>query len=347
MEKAKFILSKKKLSEQVKLLKDLELKISYSYKTNKIIGKVLEENYPEIDFSIHELEEVNEINNKSKIWFFLQAENKEEIFKLLEKGLIKFVVDNELDLNCLLEILEEKKIKATISLRMKFEEHRIGFGKYFSYGMNSKLVNKLIKKIKDNAFVESFGIHVHRKSQNLSEWNVKSEIKDSLSEETLETIKFFNLGGGLPAKYRSFESGNFNYIFERISDAIKFLKEKGIEVYIEPGRFLAASPIKLVTNIIQIQGKNIIINTSLYKCALDTLLTGTKMLVENELKEGEDFLLKGNSPTRDDIFRYNVKLENPKIGDRVVFINAGAYNYTTDFFGYDKLKTEIVEDFNA
>jgi ornithine decarboxylase len=72
------------------------------------------------------------------------------------------------------------------------------------------------------------------------------------------------------------------------------------------------------------------------------------MLVEGELSENEDgifFLIKGNSPTRDDIFRYKVKLDNPKIGDKIIFLNAGAYNYTTDFFGYKKLKTEIKEDF--
>ena len=71
------------------------------------------------------------------------------------------------------------------------------------------------------------------------------------------------------------------------------------------------------------------------------------MLVEGELDsdEGEYFLIKGNSPTRDDIFRYKVKLKNPLVGDKIVFLNAGAYNYTTDFFGYKKLKTEIKKDF--
>ena len=121
-----------------------------------------------------------------------------------------------------------------------------------------------------------------------------------------------------------------------------------IKTNIEPGRFLAAPAIKLFTEIIQIQGKNIIINTTLYNCALDTLLTGTKMLVDNELKDNEDgehYLIKGNSPTRDDIFRYSVRLKNPKIGDEIIFLNAGAYNYTTDFFGSVKLETVIVEDF--
>ena len=69
-----------------------------------------------------------------------------------------------------------------------------------------------------------------------------------------------------------------------------------------------------------------IINTTIYNCALDNVLTGTKMLVEGEKKEdedGEDYLIKGNSPTRDDIFRYKVKLKNaryarnPRTGEKV------------------------------
>ena len=75
------------------------------------------------------------------------------------------------------------------------------------------------------------------------------------------------------------------------------------------------------------------------------------MLVEQELPEesnsqelrAKSYLLKGNSPTRDDIFRYKVKLKNPKVGDKITFINAGAYNYTTDFFGYKKLETKIID----
>jgi len=67
------------------------------------------------------------------------------------------------------------------------------------------------------------------------------------------------------------------------------------------------------------------------------------MLVEGETEDGEAYLIKGNSPTRDDIFRYRVKLDNPKVGDTITFLNAGAYNYTTDFFSYKKLETKIIQ----
>ena len=146
--------------------------------------------------------------------------------------------------------------------------------------------------------------------------------------------------------YRGYTSKILPYIFQKLREVKEFLDNYRIETYIEPGRFIAAPAVKLEVEIIQIQEKNIVINTTIYNCALDTAITGTKMLVEGELGDEEDgdyFLVKGNSPTRDDIFRYKVKLRNPQVGDKVVFLNAGAYNYTTDFFGYKKLKVEIVE----
>jgi len=348
---AKFILSKKILREHVKKIEEIGLKISYSYKTNRIVGKVLQgiEEGKNVDFSIHAQEEIDKINDKNRIWFFNQAESEEEIKDLLKKGIRNFVADNEVDLERLLKITEEMKIKINLSLRMKFQEHRIGTGKYFVYGMPSQKVNELISKIKSNPFVEKIGIHLHRKSQNTSEWEIIEELKDSLTEGSLNSISFVNLGGGIPSIYRNSNAKNLDYIFSKLKETKKWLEEKNIEAIIEPGRFLAAPCIKLVAEIIQKYESNLIINTTIYNCALDTILTETKMLVEGELndeEEGEYFLIKGNSPTRDDIFRYKVKLRRDiKVGDKIVFLNAGAYNYTTDFFGYKKLDTEIKEDF--
>ncbi len=344
---AKFILSKKVLKEQIKKLEELGIKISYSYKTNRIVGNILQEidEGKNIFFSIHAKEEIEEIKDKSKIWFFNQAESDSELKELLKKGIRTFVIDNEVDFEKLLKIIEETKIKINLSLRMKFQEHRIGTGKYFVYGMPSQKVNELIFKVKENPFIKKLGIHLHRKSQNTSEWEIVDELKDSLTEETLKRINFVNFGGGIPSIYRNSNPSSLNYIFSKLEEAKKWLDEKNIESIIEPGRFLAASCIKLETEIIQKYDNNLIINTTIYNCALDTLLTETKMLIEDELSEGEEgeyFLIKGNSPTRDDIFRYKVRLRKDiKVGDKIVFLNAGAYNYTTDFFGYKKLDTEI------
>ncbi len=351
MDDAKFVLSKKVLLEQVRKLEEIGLKVSYSYKTNREVGNVLQE-MPEcndVDYSIHSEDEIKDIKEKNKIWFFNQAESFEDLKKILFEGVRNFVVDNEVDFRRLLRVIESEKIKINLSLRMKFQEHRIGTGKYFVYGMSSSKVNEFISEIKDNEFIGLLGVHIHRKSQNTSEWDIVSDLEDSLTEDSLKRLNLVNLGGGLPSVYRSSSVDVFDYIFAKLKDAVDWLADKGISSVIEPGRFVAAPCVKLVTKIIQKYEGNLILNVSIYNCSLDNLLTNTKMFVEGEksdCEEGSYFLIKGNSPTRDDIFRYRVKLDSSvDVGEEIVFLNAGAYNYATDFFGYKKLQTEIMEDF--
>ncbi len=345
----KFILNKKKILEQYNKLKDLNLIVSYSYKTNREVGNVLQD-ITTCFFSIHNIEEINMIKDKKRIWFFSQAWNEEQIKEILKKGVRDFVIDDETDLKKLLNIIKKENIKINLSLRMKFQEHRIGSGKYFVYGLSSLKINKIINKIKDNQLIHNLGIHIHRKSQNTNEWNMIDELKDSLTKESLKRINSINLGGGLPVKYKTYSAEILPYILNKLKETQQFLQEHNIETIIEPGRFIAAPAIKLETEIIQIKEEDniIIINCSIYNSALDTVITDIRMLIDQELPEdskGHFYLIKGNTPTRDDIFRYKVRLKNPKIGDKITFLNAGAYNYTTDFCSLKKLKTIIVEDF--
>jgi len=78
---------------------------------------------------------------------------------------------------------------------------------------------------------------------------------------------------------------------------------------------------------------------------LDTIVANVKLHVEGELEKGDRYLLKGCTPDSCDILRYNVYLDKPKMGDKITFLNCGAYTYTTDFCALDKIKIEIVEKF--
>ncbi|MEM3690611.1 MAG: decarboxylase, partial [Candidatus Micrarchaeia archaeon] len=88
-----------------------------------------------------------------------------------------------------------------------------------------------------------------------------------------------------------------------------------------------------------------IVDCSVYNCAMDTFIMNTRLLVEGELEEGlgRRYLIKGCTPDSIDIFRYNVWLREVKPGDKIVFINAGAYNFYSDFDGLEKIKTEVVD----
>jgi len=144
---AKFILSKSKVLEQYSKVNFT--RVSFSSKTNPLISRILEE---ETDclFSIHLINELNNIKDKSRVLFLAQAWDEELISKLVNDGITKFVVDNEPDLEVLLAYLESSSVSIDLMLRIKLKENTIRTEKYFVFGMNSDIVNSRIKELKEN-----------------------------------------------------------------------------------------------------------------------------------------------------------------------------------------------------
>lgn len=343
MSKSKFIVSKSKVLEQYKKLKDLGLEISYSVKTFPEIAWILEENTDSF-FSIHMFQTLKFVKDMKRVWFLAQAWNKELLDKLFEKNIRSFVVDNETDLEILLKYIEKKNTKINLLLRMRLKENTIYTGKYFVFGMYSYQINRLIPELRKNKNIDKLGIHFHRKTQNTSEWSIKEEISQILKKETLENINLFNIGGGIPVEYRNSSAKNLPQIFEQIIEFKNWLKnDYNVKTIVEPGRSIAASATKLETEIIAIYDNNIIVDASVYNSSMDTLIVPLKLLVEEESDDGRDYLIKGCTPCSMDIFRYQVKLKNPKIGDKIVFLNAGAYSFSSDFCNLSKLPVEFVD----
>ena len=341
---AKFVLSKKKVLEQYKIIKDLSDIVSFSAKTNYEVAQLLEES-TDCMFSMHTGESINQIKDKNRIWFFGQGWNLEELKNLGILGIKNFVVDNENDLKILINFINENDLKINLLLRMRLKENTIHTGKYFVFGMYSSQINKFIPELRKNRNIDKLGIHFHRKTQNISEWSLKFELESVLSEETLRNIDFLNIGGGIPVKYKNFRADVVNSIFLEFSNLRKWLNNFNIKLIIEPGRFISGPPIILVTTIKNIYNNNIIVNCSVYNSAIDIFATHYRLEVENELEDGvgEAYTIKGQTPCSMDIFRYKVYLSSPKVGDKIRFLNAGAYNFSSDFCNLKKLKTEIVE----
>ncbi len=340
-----FILSRKKLIEQYNKLKSISDEVSYSVKTNIEVAKILEE-ATDSKFSIHFEHLAKYIKDKSKITFLAQGWSSELIDKLMSQGIRSFVVDNEQDLNTLLNYLKSSNKKINLLLRMRLKEHSIHTGKHYVFGMYSDEINEFIPTLRNNKKIEKLGIHFHRKTQNTNEWSLIEELRESLSEETIDAVDMLNMGGGLPVRYKNYSVKNLDNILRKIKDLKEYLNRRGIKLIVEPGRFLAAPPIKLVTKIKQIINKTIIVDCSIFNAAMDTFIADTRLLVEDELESGNfenQYLIKGCTPDSRDILRYKVYLKNPKVGDKIVFLNAGAYNFSTDFCKLDKPETEVVD----
>tara|TARA_Y100000310_G_scaffold177051_1_gene177153 strand:- start:7257 stop:8285 length:1029 start_codon:yes stop_codon:yes gene_type:complete len=342
MSRAKFILNKSKLREQLKLAYELSDEVSCSFKTNYEVGKILEEE-SRCQFSVHSLKALHELTYPERVWFFAQAWNKEELNNLLRFGVNSFVVDNEKDLEILLENTNKE---INLLLRMKLKENTVHTGKHFVFGFSSKRINELIQELRNKEKIKKLGIHFHRKTQNVSEWSLKEELQDSLTKETLEQIDLVNIGGGIPSIYKNYELKAINSIFTKIKELKIWLNQNNIKMIVEPGRFIAAPSIKLETTIKNVYKGNIIVDASVYNSAMDTFISNIRLNVEGETtaQEGEPYTIKGCTPDSMDIFRYRVFLKNePKIGDKITFLNAGAYNFSTDFCRLSKIPTKVVD----
>ena len=131
-------------------------------------------------------------------------------------------------------------------------------------------------------------------------------------------------------------------ILEKIKELREFLNSKDIRMIIEPGRFIAASSIKLECNVVNVYDNNVIVDCSVYNSAMDTFVANIRLLVEEEKDEGFCYTIKGITPDSLDIFRYKVYFDKEvKVGDKIIFLNAGAYNFSSGYFNLGRLETNI------
>jgi len=340
-----FEISKKVVLEKFDEVKEVSDIVSYSSKTNPIVTGILEEERDCL-FSVHSVNELKNVKDKSKILFLAQGWNKEELKFLIEEGVRKFVVDNIQDLEMLRKFMVDGEVKINLFLRLKLKENTLRTEKYFVFGFGSDFINENILNLKNLDFIEKIGIHFHRKTQNIAEWDLKREIENVLSDEVLRGSDYMVIGGGLPSVYANTNVKVFSGIFDKIKKFREWLSSKNIKMIIEPGRYIAGPAGKLISHVKAVYDNNIVVDVSVYNSDLDALIVSVKLLVEGEVnkRDGEPYIVKGITPCSMDLFRYRVYLkEKPIVGEEFVFLNAGAYNFTTNFCDLDLIETKIVD----
>ncbi len=336
-------MSKRVVFEQFNEIEKITDIVSYSYKTNPEVGDVLQDSELDCFFSLNSKNSVKCIRNKEKIIYFLQGETVEEIVDFLSLGISVYVVDNENDLKNVIEASKRVKKKITLFLRVKLKEHTIFTGKYFVYGFSRDKVMGLIDELRESPFVDKLGIHVHRKTQNIGEWNLVRDFSDI--SDCFDKVDYVDIGGGLPWVYSN-SKPDLDVIKRKILDFREFVNAKGVKLLMEPGRFISAPAVRLIARAVNVYDNTIVLDCSVFNAYMDTFLLNIKLPVLNEVSKGYMYLIKGRSPDSLDIFRYVVYFDKKvKIGDEIVFINAGAYNFYSEFNGYDKLETKVVEEF--
>lgn len=337
----KFILSKSKVYEQLEKCSEFADLVSYSSKTNPEVTHILQDRA--CFFSVHFENELKHIKDPSKAWFLAQGLSVERIRFLFNKGIRRFVIENTTDLDLLINELEQTNINIKLLLRAKLKEFTIRTEKHYVFGIAVDTVNKKIEELYNHKNILEIGIHFHRKTQNMAEWNLLHEIQHMFPETTLKKIELLCVGGGLPSEYANTNVKVIDSIVKRIQEVKKYLNSKKVLLMVEPGRFIAAPAGELHTTILSIIDNTIIVDASVYNSDMDALIVPVKLLVKGETtkEEGKPYVVKGITPCSMDLFRYRVYLKEPRVGDSLVFVNAGAYNFYTDFCDLEKIKTVI------
>jgi ornithine decarboxylase len=341
MDDARFLLSRSKVLERYAFLKGICPTISFSVKTNPDVARVLEEGTDSL-FSVHTVEGLGAVRDVRRVWFLAEGLGKESFQDLLGAGITKFVIDSASDLATFLDALSGSGTEADLLLRMRFQETTVHKGRYFLFGMPHQEINRLVPELRKDRRIGRLGIHFHRKTQNTGNWSLKDVLGDMLPAGTLRSTDLMNIGGGLPVSYKNTTDSGMDYILGKIGETRSWLDSMGVEMMMEPGRPIAAPAVRLEARIISVSGRTITVNCSVYNSSMDTIIVPLKLLVEGE-GEGESYVIKGCTPCSMDIFRYDVRLRNPRVGDTITFLNAGAYNFASDFCGLRKPRTVVVD----
>src|SRR5271157_3188811 len=245
--------------EKVKRVSDI---VSYSFKTNPTVGMLLEKHTDAL-FTVHFADSLRNIKDKSRVIFMVQSCEAQAIRNLMTAGVHRFVVDNTNDLDALLKELKPED-RVDLFLRMRMKERTIKTEKHYVYGMYSSQINRLVKELRDDARIEHLGVHFHRKTMNISEWDLKGEISEVLEKETLEAMDMLDIGGGIPVEYKNYSTDALlPGVLDRITELRLWLNnEYGIKLVSEPGRFIAGPCIELDAGVIGINGSTVLINCS-------------------------------------------------------------------------------------
>lgn len=223
------------------------------------------------------------------------------------------------------------------------------------FGISRKdfnLVNKIIDKYK----LKLIGIHAHIGSGFYDTKFFEKAVKIILNEASnFKKLKFVNFGGGFGVRYlpndKQINLKAFNDSIKKHLISFKKINKSDIDVYLEPGKFLVAESTCLLVKVVDIKktankifvgtdsGFNHLIRPALYG-AYHHIIN-----ISNPKGKLEKVDVVGNLCETTDVLGTNVLIADPKIGDYLLILTAGAYCSSMDsFYNMRPSASEVLVD---
>lgn len=275
------------------------------------------------------------------------------IRKAYEYGIRTFVIDNAAELEKFSGLFGS--VRLLIRLAVRNPESGSDLSKKF--GIDHEADAARLIEMAWKAGVQSLGISFHCGSQSTQPEIFKIALSKALNvidlvEQKGIKIAVLDIGGGFPVSYtnNSFSIENYCAVIRRELPA--FFK-RDIEVIAEPGRFIAANAMTLMTKVIgkaYRENQNwYYIDDGVYNSFSGKIYDHTNypVTILNAYKNNKH-LSTIAGPTCDsiDILKSNILLPQLKIGSVLIFEKMGAYTSESAscFNGFPKTKIVVVKN---
>jgi len=187
---------------------------------------------------------------------------------------ITLTIEGLNELETIVEVAKEMgKPYPNIGIRIRLHSSGVGYwaksgGINSKFGLTSTELVEALETLKEEELIENFTmIHFHIGSQMNEITPLKKALREAgniygeLKKLGATKLRNINLGGGLAVEYSQHESSiNRNYTLEEFANDVVFfikdiVKNKGVEepdIFIESGRFIAASHAVLIAPVLEL-----------------------------------------------------------------------------------------------
>lgn len=278
------------------------------------------------------------------IYYAGVGKTDEEILTGIDAGIGCFNIESLEEIDILSELASERGVRVTVALRVNpnIDAHTheyITTGlKENKFGIDLRVLEDAIKKVKASQHLDLGGLHFHIGSQITISEPFKilcDRINDLQAQFRLDGIKFrfFNVGGGLGIDYDNPDENpipDFTSYFDTILSNLHL--EEGQEVHCELGRAIVAQCGSLISKVVLVKkglDKSFVIIDAGMSDLIRPALYGAHHKIENISAEGlptdKVYDVVGPICESSDIFGKDELLPETRRGDLISLRSAGAY----------------------
>ena len=295
----------------------------------------------------------------AKCTFAGVAKSREEIEFALEKRVYNFNVESEAELDYIDRIARAKNLRAPIALRAnpdvdpRTHEYVSTGSRENKFGIALDQLPAVYERAAKMRNIEIVGVQMHIGSQITEAGPFASAIRKmtALVRELKSKygIKFFSIGGGMGIIYRrALESGSGKWWHDHGGESAAFsirdyadavvppLREFGIRILVEPGRFLVGNAGVLLTRVRYIKqtaekkfaivdaGMNDLIRPALYHSYHEIVPCRASV---SDAERTEKIDVVGPVCESGDFFALDREMPEMHEGDLLAIMSAGAYGF--------------------